>query len=167
MDAPVIPSMRAMGPQDLFLSQGGHLSIIGIIRTPFRCVDDVPIQPYASRAEGRIEIFPEFREGLSGIEGFSHIILLYLFHRRERTALMIRSRLDNRFHGIFSTREPQRPSPIGLSTVRLTRVRRGVLWVYGVDMMDQTPLLDIKPYVPAFDRRDGVSLGWMEGRVPE
>jgi tRNA-Thr(GGU) m(6)t(6)A37 methyltransferase TsaA len=130
-------------------------------------MDDVPDQPYQSRAEGVAEIYSEFGDGLENIEGFSHLIILYLFHRVSERPLRLRSAGEKGSLGIFATRQPNRPSPIGLSVVRLVRRQDRMVWLYGVDMLDRTPIIDIKPYVPAFDRREGVSIGWMEDKVPK
>ena len=138
---------------------------IGVIHSPFAQREDMPIQPIgAAGAAGRVEVFEPFRAGLRDLEGFSHVILLYHFHRSEGFALTVRPFLDDREHGIFATRAPRRPNPIGLSVLRLEGVEQGVLRVRDVDILDGTPLLDIKPYVPDFDRPEAVRVGWLEGR---
>ncbi|MCO6041410.1 tRNA (N6-threonylcarbamoyladenosine(37)-N6)-methyltransferase TrmO [Thermococcus alcaliphilus] len=139
---------------------------IGIIRSPFREPKDVPIQASAARGiRGTVEIFPEFEEGLKDIEGFSHLILVYHFHRARFRSLLVRPYMDENYHGVFATRAPARPNPIGISIVRLVKRRGNVLIVEDVDILDGTPLLDIKPYVPDFDHRDGVKTGWLEENV--
>jgi tRNA-Thr(GGU) m(6)t(6)A37 methyltransferase TsaA len=135
---------------------------IGVIRTPFTGLTGMPIQPTgASDAIGTIELRPDFQAGLQDLAGFSHIILLYHFHRSQGFALTVVPFLDTQPRGLFATRAPRRPNPIGLSVVRLQRIEKGVLHVQGVDMLDGTPLLDIKPYVPAFDAATTVTIGWL------
>jgi tRNA-Thr(GGU) m(6)t(6)A37 methyltransferase TsaA len=136
---------------------------IGFIHSPFSSLEGMPIQPTgAAGVRGRVEILPEYRAGLKDIEGFSHLILLYLFHRSSGFQLEVVPFLDSQPRGLFATRAPKRPNPIGLSIVRLDSVENGVLHVQDVDILDGTPLLDIKPYVSVFDRRDGVRAGWLE-----
>jgi tRNA (adenine37-N6)-methyltransferase len=136
---------------------------IGFIRSPFSNLEGMPIQPTgAAGVQGRVELLPEYRAGLKDIEGFSHLILLYLFHRSSGFQLDVVPFLDNQPRGLFATRAPRRPNPIGLSIVRLDSVENGILHVQDVDILDGTPLLDIKPYVPVFDRRDQVRTGWLE-----
>jgi tRNA-Thr(GGU) m(6)t(6)A37 methyltransferase TsaA len=139
---------------------------IGTIRTPFVDTDGMPIQATAAvGVAGRIEIDAEFTEGLTDLDGFSHLILVYHLHRVTAARLMVTPFLDDRPHGIFATRSPVRPNPIGLTTVRLVAITGSTLEVEEVDMVDGTPLLDIKPYVPAFDQRDDVRVGWFTDRL--
>jgi tRNA (adenine37-N6)-methyltransferase len=140
------------------------LKPIGVIRTPFAEGDAIPIQPAFSQAVGRVEVFPEYGEGLDDIDGFSHIILLYALHRSSGYALRVKPFLDHHQRGIFATRHPQRPNPIGLSVVRLVARRGSMLEVEGIDVLDGTPLLDIKPYVPEFDSKADARAGWYEDR---
>ncbi len=135
---------------------------IGVIRTPFEKPEDCPIQPRFSDAEGIVEVLPEFRAGLRGIGQFSHIILVYRFHRSQSEKLAGAPFLERRKRGIFTIRSPHRPNHIGISAVRLLSHRNGRLRVRHVDMLDGTPLLDIKPYVPGFDVRADASSGWLE-----
>ena len=139
---------------------------IGIIHSPFTRPEGMPIQPPgAAGIEGTVEVYPAFRAGLKDLEGFSHLILLYLFHRSESFELQVVPFMDGEPHGLFATRAPRRPNPIGLSVVELKGVTEGVLSILGVDVLDGTPLLDIKPYVPDFDLpRQEVRVGWLEGR---
>ncbi len=125
----------------------------------------MPVQPAgAAGAEGVVEVFPAFRAGLKDLDGFSHVMLLYAFHRSRGFRLDVVPFLDTRARGLFATRAPKRPNPIGISTVQLDRVEGGTLYVRNVDMLDGTPLLDIKPYVPAFDApSSAVRTGWLEG----
>jgi len=137
---------------------------IGVIRSPFVHRNQTPIQASRSHAIGRVEIFPEFLEGLDDVDGFSHLILLYVFHRSSGHSLHVKPFLDKQPHGLFATRHPCRPNPIGLSVVQLLAHSGSVLLVQGVDVLDETPLLDIKPYVPDFDVRDNARTGWYERR---
>lgn len=137
---------------------------IGLIHSPFTDKEDTPIQPSRSSAMGNVEVYAEFVEGLRDIEGFSHLILLYAFHCSQGYSLTVKPFLDNQLHGPFATRYPCRPNPIGLSIVRLLARENHILKIEGVDVLDGTPLLDIKPYVPEFDLRTGVRTGWIENR---
>ncbi len=137
---------------------------IGIIHSPFREKAVTPIQPSRSQASGKVEVYPEFAEGLHDLEGFSHVILLYVFHCSSGYSLSVKPFLDDREHGLFATRYPCRPNPIGLSIVRLSSRKENILAIDGVDVLDGTPLLDIKPYVPEFDQRSDVRTGWLEER---
>lgn len=135
---------------------------IGIIRSPFAGIENVPIQPAAAAGiRGSVEISAEFAAGLQDLAGFSHIILLYHFHQVTQTRLTVVPFLDRQTRGVFATRAPSRPNPIGLSTVRLLGVEGRVLHIENVDIVDGTPLLDIKPYVPAFDHQDAARIGWL------
>jgi tRNA-Thr(GGU) m(6)t(6)A37 methyltransferase TsaA len=137
---------------------------IGIIHSPFHEREQTPIQPSRSQAQGRIEVYLEFAAGLEDIEGFSHIILLYVFHQSSGFTLRVKPFLDDRLHGLFATRYPKRPNPIGISVVRLAGRKGNILQIEGVDVLDGTPLLDIKPYVSEFDLRTATRSGWLEGR---
>ncbi|HZD58237.1 MAG TPA: tRNA (N6-threonylcarbamoyladenosine(37)-N6)-methyltransferase TrmO [Anaerolineales bacterium] len=137
---------------------------IGIIHSPFQNKGRTPIQPSRSRVKGSVEVYPEFAAGLQDIEGFSHIILLYIFHRSSGYTLKVKPFLDDQMHGLFATRYPYRPNPIGLSIVELAARNDNILEIEGVDVLEGTPLLDIKPYVPEFDQRNTVSAGWFETR---
>lgn len=140
--------------------------IIGIIHSPFKEPKGVPIQPTAARGvRGTVEVFPEYAPGLKDIEGFSHIILIYHFHLVKPGKLLVRPYMDEEEHGVFATRAPSRPNPIGISIVRLLRVDGNVLHVEDIDIVDGTPLLDIKPYVPEFDIRDVERKGWLSRNV--
>jgi tRNA (adenine37-N6)-methyltransferase len=137
---------------------------IGVIRSPFRQQANTPIQASRSEAQGKVEVFPEYEDGLEDLEGFSHIFLLYLFHCSVGYSLHVKPFLDDRERGLFATRHPCRPNPIGMSVVGLTRRCGNVLEVSGIDVLDATPLLDIKPYVPEFDVRLGSRAGWLTSR---
>jgi tRNA (adenine37-N6)-methyltransferase len=135
---------------------------IGIISTPFQESKGTPIQPKgAEGAVGAVKVFPEFVQGLQDLDGFSHLFLLYHFHRCRDFSLLVKPFLDEVQRGVFATRAPARPNPIGLSIVRLNRIEADTLHVLDVDMLDGTPLLDIKPFVPQFDARDQVRIGWL------
>ncbi len=137
---------------------------IGIIHSPFIDLQDTPIQSAYSDAQGSIEIYPQFEEGLQDIEDLSHLILLYVLDRAEPYSLRVKPFLDDRSHGLFATRYPARPNPIGLSVVELIKRRDNILEIGGVDVLDGTPLIDIKPYVPDFDIRTNVRTGWYATR---
>jgi tRNA-Thr(GGU) m(6)t(6)A37 methyltransferase TsaA len=139
---------------------------IGIVRSPFKQAKGTPIQPSASvDTEGTIELRPEYTEGLQDLEGFSHIILLYHFHKAKEPRMKVKPYMDDHEHGIFAQRAPSRPNPIGLSIVRLEKIENNILFIKDVDLLDGTPLLDIKPYVPEFDIREVTHTGWLEKNV--
>jgi len=140
---------------------------IGIIHTEHRVPEETPAQPlFARGCSGRLEVFPEYAEGLKDLEGFSHLILLYHFHKAEDPKLTVQPFLEDATKGVFATRHPSRPNHIGLSIVRLASVEGTTLHIEDVDMLDGTPLLDIKPYVPRFDHVAGARGGWT-ANVPE
>ena len=141
------------------------LTSIGVIHSPFTEPSQAPIQSSRSSTLGSVETFPQFVEGLLDLEEFSHIFLLYLIACPQGYNLKVKPFLDNQEHGIFATRYPCRPNSIGLSIVRLLRVEGNRLDIEGVDMVDNTPLLDIKPYVPEFDNREDVQVGWYGRRA--
>jgi len=135
---------------------------IGIIHSPHKSTEGTPIQPSGAKGvEGRIEVFPEYIAGLSDLAEFSHIFMLYHFHLSRKYSLKVKPFLDDQKRGLFATRAPSRPNPIGLSVVRLIDVKKGNLHVQDVDVVDGTPLLDIKPYVPDFDVREVDKQGWI------
>ena len=140
---------------------------IGYISTPHKSLKNMPIQPAGARAvRGTIEILPEYAEGLQDIEGFSHITLFYHLHKVKEYKLKVTPFMDTKEHGIFACKSPTRPNAMGMSTVKLLAVEGNVLHVEEVDMLDGTPLIDIKPYWPKFDSRDNVRMGWLE-KQPE
>ena len=135
---------------------------IGIVHSPFKETKGMPIQPPgAAKIRGTIEVFPEFVNGLKDVEGFSHIILLYHFHRAQKSELVVIPFMDSQPHGVFATRAPKRPNPIGLSIVKLLNIEQNILHIKNVDIVDGTPLLDIKPYVPEFDHPPVERVGWL------
>jgi tRNA-Thr(GGU) m(6)t(6)A37 methyltransferase TsaA len=140
---------------------------IGLIHTPFKGIKGTPHQPTAGKdVEGIIEIQPEYTEGLNDIEGFSHIILIYHFHLSAGYSLKIKPFMHDHIRGVFSTRSPRRPNPIGISIVRLLKVEGGKIHVKDVDIVDGTPLLDIKPYIPD-DCQKVQRIGWISERATE
>ena len=138
---------------------------IGIIRSPFTSPRGTPIQPTgAVGRKGSVELDSAYRGALSDLDGFSHIYLIYHFHLAKRFADKVTPFLDDQDRGLFATRASARPNAIGLSVVRLERIKGTTLFVIDIDVVDGTPLLDIKPYVPAFDHREAVQIGWMTGK---
>ncbi len=136
---------------------------IGIVHSPFKQRSGTPIQPSrAAGARGKVEIFPEFSDGLCDLGGFSHIVLLYYFHQSTHYEMKVVPFLDTQARGLFSTRAPNRPNPIGLSVVELVKIDGNVIIVKNLDMIDGTPLLDIKPYVGEFDSRKNARFGWLD-----
>jgi len=134
---------------------------IGVIRTPHTDSAKTPIQPrYARGIEGTIEIDPAYEAGLKDLEGFSHIILLFHLHRAKPPHLTVIPFMEDNPRGVFATRSPTRPNPIGLSVVRLLRREGRILYVADVDILDGTPLLDIKPYIERFGVEGPVRSGW-------
>jgi tRNA-Thr(GGU) m(6)t(6)A37 methyltransferase TsaA len=147
------------------MEQNFTFRAIGLLRTPFQAKEGVPIQGvFDPEATGRAELFKEYEPGLQDIEGFSHLILIYVFHRSTGYDLICRPYMEEQVRGLFAIRAPRRPNPIGFSVVRLERREGNILYLAEVDMLDGTPLLDVKPYVPRFDHREGAKVGWMEER---
>lgn len=123
----------------------------------------MPIQPIAANGcKGYIEILPKFEKGLKDLSGFSHITLIYHFHQIKGYDLITVPFMDNQPHGIFATKAPKRPNAIGISTVKLISVENNIIHIEQVDMLNETPLLDIKPFYPRYDNREGVKIGWLE-----
>ncbi|HEC89032.1 MAG: tRNA (N6-threonylcarbamoyladenosine(37)-N6)-methyltransferase TrmO [Thermoplasmata archaeon] len=139
---------------------------IGVIHSPFREPKDIPIQSSVARdIEGTVEVYKEYMEGLKDLDGFSHIILIYYFHLSKKYSLKVKPFMDDNLRGVFSTRAPSRPNNIGLSIVRLIKIEGNILYIKDVDVVDGTPLLDIKPYVPEFDVREDVRIGWLRDNI--
>ncbi len=157
-----LPSITIMGNAICYRS-------IGTIHSPFRDPEGMPIQPAgACGVEGTVEVLPEFGGGLRDIDGFSRVILIYHFHRSRPFSLDVTPFLDTASHGVFATRAPARPNPVGLSAVRLVRREDNILVVSDLDILDGTPLLDIKPYIPACDAFMEEKTGWFpEGRIAQ
>jgi len=139
-----------------------HYKPIGVIQSPFATSAGMPIQPTGAKGvRGTVTINRDYLEGLKDLEGFSHLILIYHFHLSTDFTLSVFPFLDNSPRGVFATRAPKRPNPIGLSVVKLTRIEKDTLYIENVDIIDGTPLLDIKPYVPAFDVFENARVGWL------
>jgi len=135
---------------------------IGTVHSPFKEPTGTPIQASAApESQGVVEVFPEYQEGLQDLDGFSHIYLVYHFHLSQGFSLKVKPFLDDRPRGLFATRAPARPNPIGISIVRLDRIEGNRLFIREMDIVDGAPLLDIKPYVPGFDHRPGAASGWV------
>lgn len=141
---------------------------IGFIHTSFKTPEDMPVQPGgAANTHASVILHPEYQSGLTDLEGFSHIYLIYRFHLSGGYSLVVRPFLDHNTHGVFATRAPKRPNPIGLSIVRLLSIDGNVLTVAGADVVDGTPLLDIKPYIEPFDRVESPTNGWLTATIDE
>jgi len=139
---------------------------IGVVHSPFKVPQDVPIQSVAAEGVmGIVEVAREYVDGLRDVDGFSHLILVYHCHLAQDYSLLVRPFLDERLHGVFSTRAPSRPNPVGVSVVRLTRMEKNILYIQDVDIIDGTPLLDIKPFVPEFDQRKAERIGWLTKNI--
>jgi tRNA-Thr(GGU) m(6)t(6)A37 methyltransferase TsaA len=139
---------------------------IGSIHSPFSDPKDMPIQPAGGLGiSGKVVVDPEYQEGLKDLDGFSHIIVLYSFHLSTDYKLIVKPFLDDVSRGVFATRAPCRPNPIGLSVLRLEKIDGLTLHVSNIDIVDGTPLLDIKPFVPAFDCPPDVSIGWLSDKL--
>jgi len=144
-----------------------ELKPIGIIHSPFKQAAGTPTQPtYANGVEGRVEIFPEYAAGLKDLEGFERIWLVYWFDRAAAPQLHVKPYMDEQERGLFATRAPCRPNPIGISCVKLLRIQNCTIYVADIDILDQTPLLDIKPYVPKFDCFEVKRVGWLSAGPP-
>ena len=139
---------------------------IGVIHTPFTETKGMPIQTTAAKGvAGNVEIMPEYSDGLKDLDGFSHIFLIYHFHRSQEYSLVVKPFLDDSLRGVFATRAPNRPNGIGISVVRLVKIEGSTLHIEDVDIVDSTPLLDIKPYVPEFDVKEVERSGWLAGKA--
>ena len=140
---------------------------IGIIHSPFKNLEGMPIQPIGARGiKGEIHLNYEYKEGLEDLDGFTHIILIYFLHLSKGHLLKVKPFLDTEQRGIFATRAPKRPNPIGISVVRLEKIENNKIYISDIDIVDGTPLLDIKPYIPNFDRHndDEIRIGWFEDK---
>lgn len=141
---------------------------IGTIHSPFTTLEDMPIQPKGAKdTVGTIEVNEDLAEGLADLAGFSHIYLLYHFHKAARTSLTVTPFMDKNPRGVFATRSPLRPNHIGLSIVELVGVEKNLVKVRGIDILDGTPLLDIKPYIESFDAVENSISGWMKGSASD
>jgi len=142
-----------------------ELKPIGIIHSLYHDRGEAPRQGCGRQEICQVEVFKEFEEGLKDIEGFSHIILIYWFHKSQGYSLIVKTPWDVKLHGLFTTRSPHRPCPLGLCVVELLAREGNILKVKGLDATDGTPLLDIKPYVPSIDEKAAIKLGWLEGKL--
>ena len=141
---------------------------IGIIHSPFKEQKGTPIQSEAGREiAGTVEVFPEYIEGLQDLDGFSHIYLLFHFHLAKPASLTAKPYLDVKTRGVFAIRGPSRPNRIGLSIVRLVGIEENILHIKDMDILDGTPLLDIKPYIPEFDVKEAERIGWYADKAFE
>lgn len=139
------------------------IQIIGHIETPHLSMENMPIQPIgAQTVEGLVILKPEFEMGLTHLDGFSHMMLIYHFHKINGYELMVTPFMDNTQHGIFATRSPKRPSAIGVSIVQIEKVEGNTVYFYGADMLNNTPLLDIKPFFRQTDNRPQARSGWLD-----
>lgn len=139
---------------------------IGIIHSPFKNIEGIPIQPSGAKGiQGRVEFHREFVDGLKDLDGFSHIILLYHFHLSKGYSLKVIPFLDDSPKGLFATRAPKRPNPIGISVVKIIRIEDNSIFVENIDIVNGTPLLDIKPYASFLDNVENEKIGWLSKNV--
>ena len=139
---------------------------IGIIHTPFKSLKGIPIQFAVSLVKGKIEIFSEFKAGLKDLSEFSHLYCLFFFDMvKLPVPLQSKPFLDNEKRGVFAIRTPFRPNPIGISILEIIEIRDNMIHVNNVDILDKTPILDLKPYVPQFDRVETKKIGWLKGKI--
>ena len=142
------------------------INSIGIIHTPYNNINGMPIQPLAAEGvKGYIELFPEYVKGLTDLAEFSHITLLYHLHKINNYDLMTKPFMDTKEHGIFATKSPKRPNAIGLSTVKLLKIDNNVIHIEMVDMLNESPLIDIKPFFSKFDNRTNTKSGWLDNQM--
>lgn len=150
------------------LSKTVSLNLIGTIRTPYTTPDNIPVQPVGSGDEGIAEVYPEFAEGLMHLDGFSHAMLLFHLHEmKEGYKLKLTPFMDDKEHGVFATRSPYRPAAIGLSTVKVKKVENNKLYFEGADMLNGSPLIDIKPFFKQVDNKPDAISGWLEDKAPD
>ena len=144
------------------------INSIGIIHSPYKSIENMPIQPRgASEVNGHVIVDKKYVGGLKDLDGFSHIYLLYSFHKATRTEMQVIPFMDEQTRGVFATRSPLRPNHIGISIVNLTRVEDNKIYVKGIDILDETPLLDIKPYIEKYDAVQGCVSGWLQASDEE
>jgi tRNA-Thr(GGU) m(6)t(6)A37 methyltransferase TsaA len=142
------------------------LNVLGTIKTPWKTPENMPIQPTGAKGfKGTVELYPEYVEGLEDIEGFSHIILIYQLHLVSKPQLKVVPFMDTKPKGIFATRSPKRPNKIGISIVEIEKVEGNIIHVLDVDMITNSPLLDIKPFFEDFDNRVGTKKGWLTNKT--
>ncbi len=136
---------------------------IGIVNSPYKGAKDIPIQGiFKSKTEANVELFDKYKKGLTDLDGFSHAILIYYFNKSDKEKIIGKPFLENKEHGVFAIRSPNRPNNLGISIVKISRVVNNKLYFTQVDIFDKTPLIDIKPYVKYFDSRDNVKSGWID-----
>ncbi|NCO54168.1 MAG: tRNA (N6-threonylcarbamoyladenosine(37)-N6)-methyltransferase TrmO [Bacteroidetes bacterium CG02_land_8_20_14_3_00_31_25] len=141
---------------------------IGIIYSPFKTIENIPIQNIGAKGvKGTIEIFKEFVTGLKDLDGFSHLILIYHLHKVIHDSLLVKPFLDTVEHGIFATRSPVRPNPIGLTVVKLIEIKNNLITIENLDILYETPLLDIKPFLPMIDDTKDIRIGWLTGKIEQ
>lgn len=141
---------------------------IGTIYSPFEKKEGMPIQAIsANGAKGKIEINKDLEEGISDLDGFSHIFLIYSFHKSEGFDLKTKPFLSDKFLGVFATRAPKRPNAIGISVVKILSINKNIIEIENIDVLNGTPLLDIKPYIPEFDIHKVEKIGWLENKISE
>jgi len=145
------------------------LKPIGIVHSPFKKKEDIDSKKYADSGgfdsvQGELELFKKFEDGLKDIEGFSHLVVLFAFHKSEGYRLHTKPFLDDTLRGVFSTRSPNRPNPLGLTVVKVIKRKGNSLKVSGIDMIEGTPILDIKPYTSR-DQKSSIKLGWLEQKI--
>jgi len=139
---------------------------IGVVHSPFKEPKGTPIQPTAALGiKATVEIYHEYEEGLQDLESFSHIIIIYHFHLSKHYNLKVKPYMDNKLHGVFATRSPSRPNPIGLSVVRLISIEKNILNIQNIEIIEGTPVLDIKPYIPEFTTNEKIKIGWLENNI--
>ncbi|MHA1294582.1 MAG: tRNA (N6-threonylcarbamoyladenosine(37)-N6)-methyltransferase TrmO [Promethearchaeota archaeon] len=139
---------------------------IGIIHSPFKSLKGIPIQSSMSNSEGIIEIFPEFQPALKDLNNFSYIFCIYHFDLvKLPIPLQSKPFLDDNVRGVFAIRTPFRPNPIGVSIFELKKISNNKIYVKNIDVLDRTPILDIKPYIPQFDKRESAKVGWLKGKI--
>jgi tRNA-Thr(GGU) m(6)t(6)A37 methyltransferase TsaA len=139
---------------------------IGVIHSPLKTPAGAPLQSVSGgRLKGTVQVFPRYVPGLKDLAGFSHVILISHLHLSGRPSLTVRPYLDNVEHGVFATRAPARPNPIGISIVKLRKIRGGTIFIQGLDLVDGTPILDLKPYVPQVDTRKAKKIGWLTQNI--
>lgn len=148
-------------------SYGPELRPIGTIRSPYKSTEEVRERMKSGQDVSEIEVFQEFEQGLQDIEGFSHIVVIYWFHKSQAYELLVKPPGEHSLHGVFSTRSPRRPCPLGLTVVELVARDGNKLKVKGLDAVDDTPLLDIKPYIPSEHEKGQIRVGWLEGKRKE
>jgi len=142
-----------------------ELKPIGVIHSPFKRREEVPLWEERFKITSRIEVYKEYEEGLADVEGFSHLIILYWMHRADSFSMKVIPRRDTQLRGLFATRAPNRPNPLALTLVKLIARQGNILQVKGLDALDGSPLLDIKPYIPDRYQAEEISLGWLSGKI--